>query len=197
MIIALTGLAGSGKNTVANMIRLAAGAPVAEIAFAEPLKRFCAEVFGFTQQELYGSSAQRETPSRHFTRPDGQALTPRFALQTLGTEWGRSCDVDVWAKSGIRRAQRAALDCEHVVITDLRFVNEARIVREAGGAVWRIRRHAHTAGPAANVHASEADVWSPAMGAYVTREISNVGVLIPDLRDAVIAALAATLPHAR
>lgn len=32
-------------------------------------------------------------------------LTPRYALQTLGTEWGRGCYPPVWAESTIRDAQ--------------------------------------------------------------------------------------------
>ena len=31
---------------------------------------------------------------------DSQPLTPRLALQTLGTEWGRALDPDVWARMG-------------------------------------------------------------------------------------------------
>lgn len=34
-----------------------------------------------------------------------QPLTPRLALQRLGTEWGRALDVDVWVRWGIRRAK--------------------------------------------------------------------------------------------
>lgn len=171
MIIALTGLAGSGKSTVAEMLG------GVHIAFAEPLKKFCAEVFGFTHEELYGPSEARERPSSMFTRPDGTPLTPRFALQTLGTEWGRNCDPDVWAKAGVARAveMRTALGRhgEPVIITDLRFVNEARLVREAGGYVWRIDRPGLTRGN----HSSELDIWSKDMDALVTADISNTGTL--------------------
>jgi hypothetical protein len=168
MIIALTGLKGSGKNTVADMIP---GAYC--LGFADPLKKFCGEVFGFTAEELYGPSEARERPSATFRRPDGTPLTARFALQTLGTEWGRNCDPDVWAKSGVARARKLQDFGATVVITDLRFVNEARIVREAGGYVWRI----HRKGLTADSHPSEAEVMSDEMEAYVNVEIGNVGTL--------------------
>ncbi len=170
MIIALTGLAGSGKNTVAEMI---GGIP---LAFAQPLKEFCGQVFGFSDRQLCGPSEAREEPSPHFTRPDGTPLTARFALQTLGTEWGRNCDPDVWAKAGVRRAHVYAANKNRLpaVITDLRFVNEARLVRESGGQVWRICRSSRNA---VALHASERDVWSPEMSALVTHEIANAGTL--------------------
>ena len=189
MIIALTGLAGSGKSTVAEMLN------GVQIGFADPLKRFCGEVFGFSNEELYGPSEARERYSQVFTRPDGQPLTPRFALQTLGTEWGRNCDPDVWAKAGIARAswlEGNRIECPAmgpVVITDLRFVNEARLVREAGGEVWRIRRPgAWQTLKLEQMHPSEREVWSPEMTGYVTREINNAGTL-----EALRVAVSATL----
>jgi hypothetical protein len=186
MIIGLAGLAGCGKSTVANLI-----GPRHELAFADPMKRFCAEVFGFTREELYGPSAARETPSTRFTRPNGEPLTPRFALQTLGTEWGRNCDPDVWVKAGIARAQKLEVECDYslpVVITDVRFTNEAHALREAGGLVWRIRRDADPNRAAVYAHASEREIWSAEFGAWVTHEVDNTGTL-QDLERAVSAAL--------
>jgi len=88
-------------------------------------------------------------------------LTPRHALQQLGTEWGRKCYPDVWLEYGIRRAQRlldpATLGGKELVglndrpaslvlITDCRFANEAAAVHAAGGKVIRITRPGTSAG---------------------------------------------------
>lgn len=195
MIIGLAGLAGCGKSTVAGLV-----GPRVEIAFADPMKRFCAEVFGFTHEELYGPSSARETPSQVFTRPNGEPLTPRFALQTLGTDWGRNCDPNVWVKAGIARALRSRLAEEAtaralpgyqpqpVVVTDVRFANEARALRDAGGQVWRVRRDVDPNRAAVYAHASEREIWSAEFGAWVTHEIDNTGTL-QDLERAVSAAL--------
>jgi hypothetical protein len=170
-IIALTGLAGSGKSTVAEMIG------GMQLAFAQPMKEFCAQLFGFDDAQLYGPSSERERPSPYFRRPNGEPLTPRYALQTLGTEWGRNCDPDVWVKAGVQRALRLAEDAGNplhsIVITDLRFVNEARAVREAGGQVWRVDRPGLMRGN----HPSELEIWSREMDRLVTHEISNTGSL--------------------
>jgi len=136
-LIGLTGYAGSGKSTVAHLIG------GTHLAFAEPMKAICKALFNFTDGQLYGPSEEREIPSAEFTRPDGTPLTPRFALQTLGTEWGRGCDPDLWAKIGIRKAKQLLASKWTklpVVITDVRFANEARLIREAGGEIWSVQR---------------------------------------------------------
>lgn len=166
-LIALTGYARSGKNTVASIIREEANTLVNEIAFADPMKDFCREVFGFSEAQLYGN--EREKPDARWTRPDGTPLTARFALQTLGTEWGRACDPNLWVKAGINRARRLFdSGATLVVFTDCRFLNEARAVSEAGGEVWRIRRDVPQLS-----HASEREIWSPEMNEFVSAEIDN------------------------
>lgn len=174
MIVGLTGLAGSGKDTLASFLV----PPQARIAFAEPLKHFVGEVFGATHRQLYGPSEAREEPLLGFTRPDGSPLTVRFALQTLGTEWGRNCDPEVWAKAGILKAQ--SLGLSFIVITDVRFVNEAKLIRAVGGEVWRIRRR-HKGHIDVEPHASEREIWSSEMTALVTHEVDNRGT-VEDLR---------------
>lgn len=70
-------------------------------------------------------------------------LTPRFALQRLGTEWGRACCEDTWAALGVdvaRQLLARPTSVPLVVISDVRFPNEARLIRDAGGFVLRIDR---------------------------------------------------------
>ena len=184
-LIGLTGYAGSGKDTVAGMI--SDQLPLCEVqhlAFAAPLKRFCREVFDWTEQHTDGPL--KEVPDKRWQRPDGSYLTPRYAMQRLGTEWGRDCDLDVWVKLALRTVETL----EHVgadvaVITDVRFVNEARAVREAGGEVWRVQR-----GAPRLTHASERDIWSTAMDLQVSIDIDNRGTLL-ETATAVAAALRA------
>jgi hypothetical protein len=56
-LIVITGQAGSGKDTVAAMIAERTGGVV--IAQADPMKRFVAQTFGFTNESLWGPSEQR------------------------------------------------------------------------------------------------------------------------------------------
>ena len=95
-LIGLTGVAGSGKDTVAGFLRELGWASV---AFADLLKMICAEAFPDVPREVWwGSSELRSTPLRE------GGPTAREALQTLG-DWGRALDPDVWVRWGIRRAK--------------------------------------------------------------------------------------------
>lgn len=86
-----------------------------------------------------------------------RVLTPRYALQTLGTEWGRRVSSDLWIDLGIRtatmllaggprysRTQGLSEDVSYhppdfVVITDGRFRNELLKVQMIGGTTIRIQ----------------------------------------------------------
>lgn len=64
MIIGIVGEAGSGKDTVAAMVLKSTGA--VKVAFADPLKEFCRDVFGFTDHQLWGPSEARNAPDPRF-----------------------------------------------------------------------------------------------------------------------------------
>jgi len=130
-LIALCGLKGSGKSTAAQT--LAGSLPAARIRFAGPLKDML-RTFGLDDQEIEGDL--KEVPS-----PKLCGKTPRHAMVTLGTEWGRdligeSIWVDAW-----RRAVEPRLARNIDILTeDLRFPNEYEAVRALGGIVVRVTR---------------------------------------------------------
>lgn len=158
-LIGIAGPAGSGKDTVAAMIaEVVPGAQL--IAQADPLKRFCQEVFGWDRDRLWGPSERRAEAD-----PDG--LTPRRALQLLGTEWGRTMREDVWIDYAIRSADPNAAV---TVITDVRFPNEARKIREAGGEVFLVVGRASVGVPE---HESEAHWCNDELLRHVTSRIDN------------------------
>jgi hypothetical protein len=231
MIIGLCGVAGSGKDTVADF--LVKNHAFVKVALADPLKRICKDVFAFTDEQLWGPSAERNKPDERYPREEESAvaheercikcealhvnpkpgtlikrvgeslykkpcpkggeheirqaarfgqhyLTPRFALQQLGTEWGRNCYPNVWvdyalrvalvlkdggfyydAKSGVRFLSQLESRSDwvkgkkDVVISDVRFLNEVEAIRSAGGYVWKIERPGAGLEGAAAEHASE------------------------------------------
>lgn len=90
-------------------------------------------------------------------------LTPRFALQELGTSWGRSCYEDIWITLGMRRARKLlAADPMQgdvptgVVFTDVRFTNEIEGLKKEGAKLVRVKRGNGLTGNAA-LHASEVE----------------------------------------
>jgi len=111
-------------------------------------------------------------------------LTPRYVLQTLGTEWGReTVDDAIWIKYAVRRATAilAVTGHKYVVITDCRFENEATLSKQLGATIWRVKRSANHTAAAQNAgvvgHRSETEQLSAAFEALVDVDLDNNGTL--------------------
>lgn len=140
MLIGIVGIAGSGKTLVARHLVRRHG--YTRMRFADPLKRMLQEGLGLTDDEVDGD--KKSTPNPVFA-----GKTPRYLMQTLGTEWGRKkVSPDLWVNIWKRDAGRAG---PNVVVDDLRFPNEADAIRSLGGTIWRVWRP----GVHAMSHASE------------------------------------------
>ena len=130
-LIALCGLKGSGKSSAASV--LAEALPAARVRFAGPLKDML-RTLGLNDEEIEGSLKEEPSP-----KLCGQ--TPRHAMVTLGTEWGRQMiGEDIWVEAW-KRAVRPHLERGVDILTeDLRFPNEYEAVRSLGGIVVRVTR---------------------------------------------------------
>lgn len=171
MILGLSGHAGCGKDSMAD--RLVSRHGFVKVALADPLKRFCREAFGFTVQQLWGPSQYRNAPDRRLASPDHpDGVSPREALQRLGTEFGRALWPDVWIRCGLTTAAEVlrgrnyeavrGLTCfaavaRDVVIPDVRFRNEVLAVQRFGGKVLRLRRAGCAGAVGVAGHASESE----------------------------------------
>lgn len=136
-IIAICGAAGAGKDTIANHLRQTQGAEI--IRFADPLKDCACKYFGYTRDQLEQLEF-KETPDQRWTGPDGEPRTPRKILQIIGTEGFRAVDPDYWVKSMRRRLwDLRTQDLEElIVIPDLRFVNEAGMLKTEGAELLKV-----------------------------------------------------------
>src|SRR5690554_2025589 len=127
LIVGVTGKARSGKDTVA--MRLATHHNYHHYWFSKPMKEACAIIFGWSDDHLYGEL--KEVIDERY------GVSPRFALQTIGTEWGREIiNQDIWLK----RAQIEVDKNPMIVISDVRFDNEAQFILDNGGIVLRVVR---------------------------------------------------------
>lgn len=168
-LIGLTGKAGSGKDTVGTI--LCRSYNMYPSAFASPLKS-ALRAMGFPEPE--------DRNAKEAVIP-GFAFSWRELAQTLGTEWGRARDPDLWLKLCMAKADDTINNLGHkVVITDVRFENEAAAIRERGGQIWHITGREGQMFGATKAHASEAGV-QVAKGDKV---IVNSGTLV-ELADLV------------
>ena len=177
MLIGLCGAAGSGKDTVASILRETA--QFYRVAFADPLYEMAAIVTGLLPEDLQ----DRELKEQEI---DWIGKSPRQLLQTLGTEWGRSMvSESLWVDIGMRRIDRLLADGRNVVVTDVRFDNEAAAVKSAGGEVWQVIRGEGCVRGVSMRHSSEAGISE----VLIDKTIGNWGSLAR-LRETVDAAVA-------
>ena len=143
MIIGLIGKAGSGKSTAARILCTRLNAT--EVSLADPIKRIARDLFGFTERQLWGPSECRNAVDGRFG-----ALTPRHALQTLGS-WGREMHEGIWVDAALRLAAQHSV----AVIPDVRYHNEAAAIHAKGGCLIRIVRPGAGLEGGAGQHPSE------------------------------------------
>ena len=85
-------------------------------------------------------------------RPDQTAVTVRRILQWWGTEYRRTDDPDYWTKAWTKKVEGFDLENIHILIDDVRFMNELDTVRAKGGLIIKIDRPGFSG---AGNHASE------------------------------------------
>lgn len=138
----------------------------------------------------YSCACCSQKVGRNGGRPDDGAatqcyLTPRYALQLLGTEWGRECYPDTWVEVAMRDAKlvlgspdrsydfkmgvktlsetREWAEAERrernrvkgIAISDVRFKNEIEGLRARGAKLVRVKRVGAGLANAAGMHQSE------------------------------------------
>ena len=129
VVIAFTGHKRCGKSTAASYL-LGKGGFVA-VKFADPLKTMLRSL-GLTEEDIEGR--YKETPNALLC-----GKTPRHAMQTLGTEWGRGQIGDhLWTTLWKVKVAKYLARGMSVVCDDLRFPNESMAVRDAGGVIVRL-----------------------------------------------------------
>ena len=141
MIIGITGKKFSGKDVVADW--LITNERFTRYKFADPIKSSVAEVFLWDDDWINGSKKEVIDPR--------WGISPRQAQQAVGTELFRIRLAElfdlfdevtgdtVWCKR-FKYWYEMQPEGTNIVVSDLRFLNEFKILKEMGAHIIRIER---------------------------------------------------------
>lgn len=141
MIVGISGLIGSGKDTVADYLVKHYG--FVRDSWAASLKDAVAKVFDWDRTLLEGLTDEariwREQVDPWWAnRLEMPHLTPRWILQYWGTDVCRvGFHDDIWVASVESRLSKTN---QNVVISDCRFINELHSIKRMGGITVRMKR---------------------------------------------------------
>lgn len=143
-LVGFSGKKRSGKDTGGDILINKYG--YIQYAFAGPLKAACQEIFMFSEAQTNGNDKE--------VQDDRWGITARKVFQIFGTEMFREKLADFFPEmEGIKEnfwIYRFQLWYENlmkenpdakVVVTDVRFPNEAEIVKKLGGIVIKVERN--------------------------------------------------------
>ena len=122
-VIAITGQAGSGKDTVYGLLKgMLPKLDVVRVAFGDEVKKEYADHLGIALDEL-------------MARKNGH----RIGLQKWGTEHRRGEDRDYWIDKVRPQIDFLMKTADVIVVTDVRFINEAQFLKkEYDAAIVRV-----------------------------------------------------------
>lgn len=126
-IIGFSGPAGSGKDTAGSFALTYLGGYTYSFAF--PVKRMLACIGVDMFDPYWRSKVDENIPML--------GVSPRQLMQTLGTDWGREIvNQDLWVLMAKDRFLRSG---PGMIITDVRFENEAAWIRSLGGRIIHLQ----------------------------------------------------------
>jgi hypothetical protein len=166
MIIGLSGYARSGKDEVAKILVEEYG--YTRAAFADKIKEFLYEI----NPQIGGNRLQHLINTYGWEVAKSQPEV-RHLLQSIGVGARKLLGDDIWIDQVLKELH----PFDKVVISDVRFTNEAECIGARGGQLWRIKRPGVQP---VNNHISEHDLD----GYKVDMILKNEGTL-NDLRELV------------
>jgi hypothetical protein len=164
MIIGLSGPARAGKDTVGALLSERLNGHVC-YALAAPIKT--------TVNALYGWNEKHSDGELKEVIDDRLGFSPRQAYQKFGTEYGRALNADHWLRLADIKYNE---NDNNLIITDIRFDNEAQFIIDRGGVVIKIE---NPDTPQVATHQSEAGISPEYVGEVIYNNIKDgMGPLI-------------------
>lgn len=143
MIVSITGLIGSGKDTIAEHLINNYG--FKQLSFAFALKDTMAAMFQWDREMLEGKTPearkQRDIVDEWWSKKLGiPNFTPRYALTRVGTELIRhKFNDNIWVYN-VEKALMKLSSSDNIVISDTRFMPELRMLEELNALTLNVTR---------------------------------------------------------
>lgn len=180
MIIAFTGAATAGKSTATNAL---APIPWFHVKNYMRLSRFWVRLplAGVLKEMLACIDPLLLEPEVKEMPADVLCgKTPRYAMRTIGTDWGRdTIGEEIWIRAWKRRADIVQHRGGDIVVDDVRFQNEYEMLTQLGAHIVEIERPGVVR---SGTHASEA--WRPPEAHIIVND-SDIETLYMKVRDLV------------
>lgn len=170
MLIGLCGLPGTGKDEIATYLAKSHGFRLGKMAAGLKLMLHAfLKHGGLEESEIW---RMLEGELKEVSHPLLCGKTPRWAMQSLGTEWGRDCiGADIWGNLWDTYTKAALDNGVSVVCSDIRFPNEQERIRRMGGFMVKVERE----GRGSSAHASDNMDWL--MADYTIRNTGTIAEL--------------------
>lgn len=158
-IIGFSGPKYSGKSEAANIARECFSQP-ATYNLPDPIYAACMDIFGWTYEECTDPNLREQVDPRY-------GVSPRYAQVTLGTDWGRKMiNEHLWTirlEETIRDLRgHSNTDC--LVVPNIRFDNEAEVIKSYAGCVFQLNRPGYDHDPQ---EPSEAGISDDLISAWI------------------------------
>lgn len=142
IIIGFTGRQGVGKTTLAKQFQTDLDANVNVLSFAAPMKEALSHMTGIPLSDFYDAEKKKSIVPH-------TDITLRQLMQKFGTNFVR----DTIAPNYWVDRMRATIEkCSYAIVDDVRFEDEANLIREMGGTVICLTRNDP---PRTDLHKSE------------------------------------------
>ena len=173
VIIGLAGRKRVGKDSIADILKGEFG--FGSDSFAAPFRNFV--------YQLIGAAQDQEIDKEKII--DWIGVSPRHLMQTLGNGWGRKMiHREIWINA-LRNRLTLSRSYWPLVITDVRYENEAQTVRDMGGWIVHVRRPQL---PYTDMHESESDLVIQKSDGIVYND-DDLAALQSTVRNALIPAI--------
>lgn len=181
LIIGMNGLAGSGKDTISDMVALSLNNHLnltcKTFAFADNVKRAASVVFNIPLDDFYNRTVKE-------VKIPFWDLSPREMAQLMGTDACRyGIREDIWIKSLESNILNSGVDV--VFVTDVRFDNEAEFVLNLNGVVVNIQ-YENAVPIEASGHVSENGINGDLINASILNKTGNPFIAAAKLQSIII-----------